>query len=134
MPDFATKFRLRRLEMDGRSKLPTQHLDQVPKHPGRIIVSHHYHKRAEVHNIVSSDQMLRNVLKYIKEMERDVGREPFLGRPMLGRDIKAVYLGRGREVGKDLCDPDGIAAADVCDSEVLGFGRDGRVQHVLEAV
>ena len=53
---------------------------------------------------------------------------------MLGRDVEAVYLRRGREVRKDLGDPHRVAGADVCDSQVLGSGWDGRVQHVLEAV
>ena len=53
---------------------------------------------------------------------------------MLGRDVEAVYLRRGREVRKDLRDPHRVAGADVCDSQVLGFGWDGRVQHVLETV
>ena len=78
--------------------------------------------------------MLWDFPKHIEEMERDVRREPFLGRPVLGRDVEAVYLRRGREVRKDLRDPHRVAGADVCDSQVLGFGWDGRVQHVLEAV
>ena len=35
---------------------------------------------------------------------------------------------------EDLHDPHRVAGADICDFEVLGFGRDGWVQHVLEAV
>ena len=87
-----------------------------------------------MHNIVSPDQMLRDILKCIKETKRDVGREPFLNRPVLRRDVEAVYLCRRREVGKDLCDPDRVAGAHVCDFQVLALGRDGRVQRILEAV
>ena len=35
---------------------------------------------------------------------------------------------------KDLHDPYRVASADVCNLEVLGFDRNGRVQYVLEAV
>ena len=120
--------------MTERSQSPTQHLDQISQHPCRIIVSHHYRERAEMYNIVLPKQMLWDFPKHVKEMERDVRREPFLGRPMLGRDVEAVYLRRGREVRKDLRDPHRVAGADVCDSQVLGFGRDGGVKHVFEAV
>ena len=53
---------------------------------------------------------------------------------MLGRNIETIYLGRCRELRKDLCDPHCVAGADVCDPQVIALSRDGRVQHVLEAV
>ena len=87
-----------------------------------------------MHNVVSADQMLGDVAKGIKEVEGDVGGEPFFGGIILGRDVEAVDLGRGGKVRTDLDDPDRVAGADVCDSEALGLGWDGRVQHVFEAM
>ena len=78
-----------------------------------------------MYNIVPPDQMFGDIAKGIKEIEGDVAGKPLFCGIVVGRDVEAVELGRGRNVREKLHEPHCVARADVCDLEILVLGRDG---------
>ena len=80
-----------------------------------------------MYNIVPPDQMFGDIAKGIKEIEGDVVRKPLFCGIVVGGDVEAIELGRGRDMRKKLQEPHCVARAGVRDLEILVLGRDGGV-------
>ena len=53
---------------------------------------------------------------------------------MVGGDIEAIELGRGRDVREELYELHRVARADVCNLEILLLGGNAGAEHIFEAV